>query len=69
MMSTGTPDEQAEQAQKARAILEKIAEHLNELEEIAPGSTYARNGVVGSPGVFVRRKHGWGTGWEIVEER
>lgn len=69
MMFSGTPEELAEQVQKARALLEQIANCLNELEEIAPGSTYARNGVVGSPGVFVRRRHGWGTGWEIVEER
>lgn len=67
MMFTGTPEELADRVQKARALLEQIATCLNELEEIAPGSTYAHNGEIGGLGASVRGR--MGAPWAVVKER
>jgi hypothetical protein len=67
MMISETPEESAARVQKARVILEQIAKCLNELEEIAPGCTYAANGAVGGLGAEVRG--GFGRPWEVREGR
>lgn len=68
MMFTGTPEELAERTEKARRLLEQIATCLNELEELAPGCTYASNGEIGGLGATVRGR-GMGATWEVRGQR
>jgi hypothetical protein len=63
MMISSTPEELADRVEKARLLLEQIAKCLNELEELAPGSTYASNGEIGGLGATVRGR--MGGPWEV----
>lgn len=67
MMFTGTPQELAEQEQKARVLLDEIAARLNELEAIAPGSVGAHNGEISGLGASIRSR--FNGPWEVVEAR
>lgn len=63
MMIPSTPEETAKRVEKARTLLEQIAKCLNELEEIAPGSTYAADGKIGGLGAVVRGR--MDRSWEV----
>ncbi|MGW2594785.1 hypothetical protein ACWCXC_31590 [Streptomyces sp. NPDC001515] len=54
-MFTGTPDELRRKERDAVAIGEQIAELLNKLDALAPGSVRAHNGRITGPNVTVRQ--------------
>lgn len=65
MMSTGTPGEMAERERKARLLMERLAETLNEIDGIEPGCIFASNGKISGFGTSVAYE--WGTGWVVAD--
>lgn len=60
-MFTGNANELREREQKARRIAEQIADLLNDLESIAPGSVRAHGGRITGLAVTIQQSGGtWG---------